>query len=284
MRLGAGYPDGGNYALYLLSNPIQAPMVGTDAHQAVAWEWVGSLSPFDNQQPIIPSAAQSSYGDTILANVMALRYPGQIYDQPSGLHYNWHRYYDPTTGRYLQADPIGLAGGINPYAYVSGNPLREIDTTGLESPTVSLMGLPKQPDPFSQIYNSNFNQSPCVKKYLTDHYGPLVANTLVPNFSALSYIPGSGNARSVDEEGVVIGGAKLGIVEKLGKASNALMKWGVSSGTLEGAGGYLLGLMGTGLTATAYAGAGMITASTLPFSTAANITALAFSSCNCQTR
>jgi hypothetical protein len=38
--------------------------------------------------------------------------------------------YDPTTGRYIQADPIGLAGDPNPYAYALGNPLRYTDPSG----------------------------------------------------------------------------------------------------------------------------------------------------------
>ena len=60
-----------------------------------------------------------------------LRYPGQYYDAETGLHYNWMRYYDPNTGRYVTWDPIGLAGGINFYVYVYGNPSRWMDSNGL---------------------------------------------------------------------------------------------------------------------------------------------------------
>lgn len=60
-----------------------------------------------------------------------IRFPGQYYDQETGLHYNYFRNYDPTTGRYIQSDLIGLDGGINTYLYVHANPNINFDTNGL---------------------------------------------------------------------------------------------------------------------------------------------------------
>ena len=68
----------------------------------------------------------------------ALGFPGQMKTLPD-LWYNRHRDYDPGTGRYVQADPIGLAGDANPYGYAKANPLRFIDPSGL-GPTGSAVG------------------------------------------------------------------------------------------------------------------------------------------------
>jgi RHS repeat-associated protein len=59
-----------------------------------------------------------------------LRFPGQYHDTETGLHYNVQRYYDPATARYASPDPLGLAPGLNPHAYVP-NPLTWLDPLGL---------------------------------------------------------------------------------------------------------------------------------------------------------
>jgi RHS repeat-associated protein len=63
---------------------------------------------------------------------MPLRFPGQYFDAETGLHYNYFRDYEPSTGRYIESDPIGLSGGLNTYTYVLNNPLSYIDPYGLE--------------------------------------------------------------------------------------------------------------------------------------------------------
>jgi len=59
-----------------------------------------------------------------------LRFPGQWFQAESGLHQNWMRDYDPTTGRYVEADPLGLVDGASVYGYVRQNPGRYVDPRG----------------------------------------------------------------------------------------------------------------------------------------------------------
>ncbi|BBO91770.1 hypothetical protein DSCOOX_49500 [Desulfosarcina ovata subsp. ovata] len=85
---------------------------------------------------VVWRATYSSFGQASIDTEVVennLRFPGQYYDAETGLHYNYHRYYDPATGRYLTADPIGLEGGINIFAYTSNNPVNLIDPFGLNA-------------------------------------------------------------------------------------------------------------------------------------------------------
>ncbi len=60
-----------------------------------------------------------------------LRFPGQYFDTETGFHYNLYRFYDPAIARYERSDPLGLAAGSNPYAYVA-NPQTWMDPLGLK--------------------------------------------------------------------------------------------------------------------------------------------------------
>lgn len=66
-----------------------------------------------------------------------IRFPGQYFDAETGLHYNRFRYCDPAIGRYVSADPIGQAGGVNVFGYVGNNPVGMIDPLGLDGPSFS---------------------------------------------------------------------------------------------------------------------------------------------------
>ncbi len=76
------------------------------------------------------TANEDPDGDSQLFS-FSLRYPGQYYDEETGLHYNYYRDYDPSTGRYIQSDLIGLDGGLNTYGYAGGNPISNCDAYGL---------------------------------------------------------------------------------------------------------------------------------------------------------
>ena len=81
-----------------------------------------------------PYGEQTQVGEN---NNNTLQYTGRENDN-TGLYYYRARYYDPTLKRFIASDPIGLAGGLNTYAYANLNPLRFTDPTGLD-PTVIII-------------------------------------------------------------------------------------------------------------------------------------------------
>ena len=101
---------------------LNAPQVITRAtDHKMRWRWMPD--PFGTAAPNENPAGAGSWPYN-------LRFPGQVKDNESGLLYNWNRYLDPVTGRYVSVDPIGLRGGINPFVHVGGNPVTRIDPDG----------------------------------------------------------------------------------------------------------------------------------------------------------
>jgi RHS repeat-associated protein len=109
---------GGNALYHFLNDRLGTPEILTDASGTVAWEaW---YEPFGE--------AHTHPSSSVVNNI---RPPGQYYDSETRLHYNYNRYYDPSTGRYLTPDPSGLDAGVNLYVYVWNNPVLSVDPLGL---------------------------------------------------------------------------------------------------------------------------------------------------------
>ncbi len=111
---------------YIEADALGTPRVVIDPDRNVTvWRWDLAGEVFGDSAP-----SEDVDGDGT-ALVLDMRMPGQRYDAVTGLNYNYFRDYDPSTGRYVQSDPIGLKGGISTYGYVGGDPLGSIDPEGL---------------------------------------------------------------------------------------------------------------------------------------------------------
>lgn len=102
---------------------------------AIATDLVGAPSELLDESGAIAWRTRSTLWGTTTWNADAtaytpLRFPGQYADPETGLHYNFHRHYDPTTARYLSQDPLGLEAAPNPVTYVH-NPHTWVDPLGL---------------------------------------------------------------------------------------------------------------------------------------------------------
>jgi len=109
---------------YIYPDHLSTPRLVENGSGIAVWRWdqtepFGSTPPNNN-----PSGA-----GTFEFNV---RFPGQYFDRETNLAYNYFRDYDPSIGRYVQSDPIGLVGGVNTYAYVKGNPISRFDWNGTD--------------------------------------------------------------------------------------------------------------------------------------------------------
>lgn len=105
---------------YVFTNQIGAPIRVEDEAGAAVWL----------------AERYQAYGAITLApgsNIECnLRWPGHYFDSETGLHYNRYRYYSPRLGRYIQTDPLGIAGGLNTHA-APANPVATVDVLGLHA-------------------------------------------------------------------------------------------------------------------------------------------------------
>lgn len=108
---------------YINPDHLGAPLSITDVSGKVVWRW--DRDPYGNGEPNNDPSGLGAFKYN-------LRFPGQYYDNETGLHYNNFRDYNPKTGRYVQSDPVGLSGGINTYGYARLSPLNFIDVLGLQ--------------------------------------------------------------------------------------------------------------------------------------------------------
>jgi RHS repeat-associated protein len=115
---------GGVGILYIHTDALNSPtrMTRSDDN-VVVWRW--DHDPYGNG---VAMQDPDGKGANVVFN---MRFPGQYFDAETGLYYNYFRDYDPTIGRYVESDPIGLLGGISTYSYAAESPPNVGDPLGL---------------------------------------------------------------------------------------------------------------------------------------------------------
>jgi RHS repeat-associated protein len=109
-------------------NAVQTDQLGSPravlSGGKTVWQW--------DPEPFGASAPNEDVDKDGTGFVFNERFPGQRFDETSGLQQNFHRNFAPESGRYVEADPLGLGGGFNVYEYAASNPISVADPTGLD--------------------------------------------------------------------------------------------------------------------------------------------------------
>jgi len=112
------FVDAGSSEIYYYHNDhLGTSELMTDASGNAVWD--ARVKPFGETSVKFTSMVNNNF-----------RLPGQIFDEETGFHYNYCRDYHPGIGRFVEADPIGLKGGMNLYAYANNNPVNSMDPDG----------------------------------------------------------------------------------------------------------------------------------------------------------
>ena len=120
-----GKAEGAAHVYAIHNDHLGTPQAVSDAGGQIVWQ--ATTSAFGHASILHTNLSEAS-GKPFEMN---LRLPGQVFDSETGLSQNYYRDYDARLGRYTTPDPLGVEGGVNPYAYVGSNPLTRIDPLGL---------------------------------------------------------------------------------------------------------------------------------------------------------
>jgi len=137
---------------------LGTPRLMTNDVNKPVWQW--PYSAFGTTKPtgilkatVKPKNAMTNQPVMLKATQPAqrfdLRYPGQMEDAETGTFQNYWRSLDAKNGRYTQYDPIGLAGGLNPFTYADNTPLTKTDPNGLQAVPMPAPPIPGIPSPGS---------------------------------------------------------------------------------------------------------------------------------------
>jgi RHS repeat-associated protein len=116
--------SGGVNVFYVHTDHLNTPRrVSRPSDNVILWRW--------DSDPFGSTAASEDPDSDTNAFSYHLRFPGQYFDTETALNYNYFRDYDPSVGRYVESDPVGLEGGLNTYSYAVSNSIAIVDPTGL---------------------------------------------------------------------------------------------------------------------------------------------------------
>lgn len=131
------FKDGQLYAVH--ADHLGTARLITDKGKVPVWQWLYSAFGANRPTGVLKAMLSKTASGAVAQHIQGtepgidvkLRFPGQYWDGESNLAQNWWREYNARNGRYIESDPIGLAGGINTYLYGDGEPTRKIDREGL---------------------------------------------------------------------------------------------------------------------------------------------------------
>jgi RHS repeat-associated protein len=103
---------------YVHPDNLDRPVMMTNNNNGQNIAWQARYDPFGNPVTVTSAITNNQ------------RLPGQWFQIEDGLAYNWHRTYDPSLGRYTQADPLGFVDGPSVYGYAGQSPLMRVDPSG----------------------------------------------------------------------------------------------------------------------------------------------------------